>query len=239
MNRGLVFRTLYLKELRSYFDNFTAYAVTIVLLLVSGYLFASPLFLAGAAELSAFTETAPLLLVFFMPAVTMRLYSEEYKDGTIEILNSLPVADPQVLAAKYLAALTLAAFMLAGTLAYPVTLFAFGEPDPGALAGAYLGLWLTSAMLAAAGVWASALTRNQALAFIASFLAGFVLFLAGKVGVFMPPALAGAADFIGLDSHLGNLSRGVLDTRDLLYYAGFTAFFLYGAWLSLYARRTS
>ena len=140
---------LYIKELRGYFDNLTAYLVTVVLLLIAGYLFSSTLFLQNQADLSAFTDVAPLLLIFFVPAITMRLYAEEYKDGTIEVLNSLPVRDEQVLAAKYLAAVTLSAFMLAGTLIYPLTLWFLAEPDVGGIAGTYAGLWLTTVLLAA------------------------------------------------------------------------------------------
>lgn len=216
-NHSGVFWPLYRKELRGYFDNLTAYVVTIVLLLISGYLFSSPLFLQNQADLSAFTDIAPLLLIFFMPAVTMRLYAEEYKDGTIEVLNSLPVRDEYVLAAKYLSAVTLAAFMLVGTLIYPLTLRFLAKPDIGGVAGAYAGLWLTTALLAAIGVWASSMTRNQAVAFITAFLLSFTLFLLGKLGVFVSPALASVTDFLGFDSHLDNMGRGVFDSRDVLY----------------------
>lgn len=230
-------RALYGKELKAYFDTPAAYVVTIVLLLISGYLFSAPLFLANRAVLAGFTESAPLLLLFFMPAVTMRLYSEELKSGTIELLQTLPVRDEEVLAAKFLAAMTVATFMLAGTLVYPLTLALLGDPDGGAVAGAYAGLWLTCALLASIGLWTSSMTRNQIIAFIGAFLLGFALFLLGKVRDLLPPAAARLADFLGLDSHLSSISRGVVDTRDLLYYAGFCAFFLYLAYLNRCARR--
>jgi len=226
-----VFKALLAKELRAYFDTLTAYVVTVVLLLISGYLFASPLFIQNQADLGSFVGIAPLLLVFFIPAVTMRLYSEEYKTGTIEVLATLPVRDRETLAAKYLAALTLVSFMLAGTLIYPATLKWLGRPDLGGLFGSYLGLWLTGALLSAAGLWASSMTRNQIVAFITAFLIGFILFLLGKMQLFMPPFLAPVTDFLGLDSHLESLSRGVLDTRDLLYYFGMSGYFLYLAYL--------
>lgn len=231
------FWAVYKKELRSYFDTLTAYVVTIVVLLISGYLFASPLFLRNQANLSAFVDVAPLLFVFFIPAVTMRLYAEEYKSGTMEILNSLPVEDVETLAAKYLGAVTLITFMLAGTLVYPVTLKVLGKPDIGGLFGSYVGLWLTAALLAAVGLWASSLTRNQVVAFILAFMVCFALFLIGKVGMFIPTALASITNFMGLDSHLENISRGVIDTRDLLYYLAISGFFLYATYLRVNARR--
>ena len=232
-------RALYLKELRGYFDTPAAYVATIVLLLISGYLFASPLFLHNRAVLDSFTGTAPLLLLFFMPAVTMRLYAEEFKAGTYELLATLPVLDEEILAAKFLAAMTLFSFMLAGTLLYPATLAALGRPDWGAVLGAYAGLWLMAACLAAIGAWASSWTRNQVVAFIIAFMIGFALFIAGKVHGFMPPAPAAVADFLGLDSHLDRMARGVIDTRDLVYYLSLAGYFLYLAYLNTRARRLS
>lgn len=231
------FWAVYKKELRSYFDTLTAYVVTIVVLLISGYLFASPLFLQNQANVSGFVEVAPLLFTFFIPAITMRLYAEEYRAGTIEILSSLPVQDVETLIAKYAGALTLISFMLAGTSAYALTVKVLGRPDTGGLFGSYVGLWLTAALLSSVGIWASSLTRNQIVAFILAFLVSFALFLVGKVNMFVPPSLAAVTDFLGLDSHLDNISRGVIDTRDLVYYLGMSAFFLYAAYLRVNARR--
>lgn len=231
------FWAVYKKELRSYFDTLTAYVVTIVVLLISGYLFASPLFIQNQANVSGFVEVAPLLFTFFIPAVTMRLYAEEYRSGTMEILTSLPVHDVETLIAKYAGAMSLISFMLAGTLTFALSVKLLGRPDMGALIGSYLGLWLTSALLASVGIWASSLTRNQIVAFILAFLVCFALFLVGKVHLFLPPAWAGVAGFLGLDSHLDNMSRGVIDTRDLLYYLGISAFFIYATFLKVDARR--
>ena len=118
---------LYRKELRSYFDTPAAYVVTFVMLLITGYLFSSTLFLHNRAVLDAFTGIAPLLFLFFVPAVTMRLYSEEMKSGTFEILATLPVTDEDVLASKFLGAMTLISFMLAATFIYPVTISVLGS----------------------------------------------------------------------------------------------------------------
>lgn len=235
--RPRVLLALWTKECRSFFDTPAAYVVTIVVLLISGYLFASPLFVANLAVLGAFTDTAPLLMLFFIPAITMRLYAEEAKTGTLELLCTLPAEDVEVLLAKYLAAMTLASFMLALTLLYPATLAVLGRPDLGAVAGSYAGLWLTAAALAAVGLWASTLTRNQVVAFIVAFLLSFCLFLLGKVHDYIPLALTGLTDFLGLDSHLARLSRGVLDTRDILYYASVSGYFLYLAYLNAAGRR--
>ena len=215
------------KELRAYFDTPAAYVVSVVMLLISGWLFAQPLFLVNLATLAGLADNLQLLLVFFVPALAMRLYAEEQRAGTLETLSALPVSDLEVLAAKFLSALAVLTFMLAGTLFFPATLSLLGDPDWGATAGAYAGLWLEGAALAAAGLWASSLTRNQVVAFITAFLIGFVLFLVGKVQPLLPPAAAPLLGFLGFDSHLETLSRGVLDTRDLVYFASLAGFFLH------------
>ncbi len=235
--RAAVFRALLGKELKAYFDTPTAYVVGIVTLLISGYLFSAPLFIAGRAVLDGFVETAPLLFLFFVPAVTMRLYAEETKSGTAEVLAALPVRDEDVLAAKFLAAMAVVSAALAATVVYPLVLGLLGRPDWGAAAGAYAGLWLTAAVLAAAGLWTSTLTRSQVTAFILAFLAGFVLYIIGKLRLFLPPGLGGLADWLGFDGHLASMSRGVVDSSDLLYYLSLTGYFLYLAWLRLNARR--
>jgi len=225
------------KELRAIFDSPAAYVVTVVMLLIAGYLFAQPIFLINQASLSGFSESAELLLIFFVPAVTMRLYAEERRSGTIEILSTLPVSDLEVIGAKYLAAMALLTFMLAGTWVFPATLGLLGRPDWGAVAGTYAGLWLDSAALAAVGVWASTLTRNQITAFITAFIIGFALYLVGKVTVFLPPMLAPLLGFLGFDAHVEALSRGVADSRDILYFASLAGFFLYLAYLQVNLRR--
>jgi ABC-2 type transport system permease protein len=229
--------SLYKKEMRAYFDNPTAYVVTVVLLVLCGYFFATPLFLRNQAMIGGFTGIAPMLFLFFIPAITMRLYSEEMKSGTIELLSTLPVRDEEVLGAKFLAAMTVVTFMLLGTFSFPLTLGALGAPDWGAIAGAYAGLWLTAAVYAAIGLWASSMTRNQIIAFIIAFLVNFLIFLSGKVHDFVPENLAFITDFIGVDSHLDRISRGLLDCRDILYFLSFSGYFLYLTHLNTHVRR--
>lgn len=232
------FSALYLKEARAYFNTPTAYIIAVVFLLISGYLVAQPMFLAGQASVSSLMELAPLLLTFFVPAVTMRLFSEEQKAGTIELLQTLPAEDHSIVAAKYLAAVTLLWSLLALTLGYPVALAALGNLDWGATLVGYLGLALAAAMLAAIGLFASALTRNQVVAFIVGWAFAFVLFLAGKLGSLVPPWLAPLADFAGLDAHIRDMGRGVVDTRDLLYFATFSGVFLFLTLVRLWLSRS-
>ncbi|MBI4386341.1 MAG: ABC transporter permease subunit [Elusimicrobia bacterium] len=212
------------KELNAYFDSPAAYIISVVFLLITGYFFAQPLFLRNQADIGSFTDLAPLLLTFFVPAITMRHFSEEYKSGTIEILMTLPVRDRDILLSKFLASGALLAATLAFTAVYPVSVALLGKADLGAVAGAYAGLWLSGMLLVSAGLFGSTLSRNQVVAFIIAFLIGFSLFLLGKVGAFVPVWLTPYTEFLGLDAHLANLSRGVVDTRDLMYYATGSAF---------------
>lgn len=231
------FWILYKKEARAYFNTPTAYIVLTVFLLITGYFFAQPLFLINLASLGSMLDMTPLLLVFFVPAVTMRLVAEELKTGTVEILSTLPVEDLEVMLAKYAAAMTVIAAALAGTASYPITLAWLGNLDWGATVGAYAGLLLTSAVLAAGGLLASTLTRNQIVAFILGFMIAFVFYLLGKLRTFMPLSIAPVTEFLGLDSHLENMAKGIFDSRDLLYYVSASGYLLYLAFLNLNSRR--
>ena len=235
--RNPAFGALYAKETRAYFNTPAAYIIAVAFLLITGYLTAQPLFLVGQASIGGLMELAPLLLTFFVPAVTMRLFSEEQKSGTLELLQTLPVEDHHILLAKYLAAVTLLWAVIALTALYPITMGLLGPLDWGAAAAAYLGLALAAAMLAAIGTFASALTRNQVIAFIIGFILAFALYLIGKLDAFIPPAFSGVADFIGLDAHMHNMAKGVVDTRDLLYFATMSASFLFMTLVRLWLTR--
>ncbi|MFA5161779.1 MAG: ABC transporter permease [Elusimicrobiales bacterium] len=223
----MTFWNLYKKETGAYFNSPAAYVVMAAFLLTSGYLFAAPLFLANQASLSGFTGLAPLLLAFLAPAVTMRLFSEEFKTGTAELLLSLPADEWEIILSKLAAALTVFALTLALTLVYPVVIIMLGGLDTGAALCAYIGLMLCGMTLCSAGMLASVLTKSQVTAFIAGFMMTLFLYLVGKFSVFMSPPLAALADFAGIGAHLDNMSRGVVDSRDLVYFFSLSAFFLF------------
>ena len=228
---------LYKKELGMYFNAPTAYVVIVVFLLIAGYLFATPLFMVNQATLSGFLDTAPLLLTFFAPAVTMRLFAEEFTTGTAELLFALPLGEWEVIGAKLAAALTIFALTLALTTVYPAILMMLGDLDAGAALCAYGGLFLTGLALCSAGLFASSLGKSQVTAFIIGFTIAFFLYMIGKMSAFVPSPLAPAADFLGLQSHMENMARGVLDSRDLLYFASLSGYFLFLTRLQLKARR--
>jgi ABC-2 type transport system permease protein len=222
VDRGGNVTALYKKEVKAYFNSPVAYIVMAVFLLISGWFFTSDLYLVGQAGLRTFFEVGRLVFIFFVPAVTMRLLAEEQASGSLELLVTYPVTDAEIVLAKWLAAVTLLAITLLFTLVYLGTLVVLGNPDEGAVLGGYLGLLLLGAAGSAIGLWASSLSRNQVTAFVLAFTVLFALFMLGNLLAFLPPGVGSVAEYISFNAHLENLARGVIDSRDLLYWASLT-----------------
>jgi ABC-2 type transport system permease protein len=214
------------KELSIMINAPATYVIGVVFLLVTGWLFVSPLFLMNQSGLDSFYRPLPLIFSFLVPALTMRAFSEEFKSGTIEYLATLPLEDYQIVLAKYLAALGLIGLLLSFTFVYPLVLYLIGRPDIGQIIGVYVSIAGLSAFFAAIGLCASALTRNQVVAFIIGFFGCFVFFLLGRISEFLPGLLASFVRGFSVEAHFEALARGVLDTRDLLYWISGAAFFL-------------
>jgi len=206
------------KELRSYFNSPIAYILLTVFLLIAGWFFSTNLFLMNQATLRSAFGVIPLIFIFIVPAITMRLVSEEKKSGTIELLVTMPIKEMEIVLGKFLAAFLLLAIALAFTLFYWFTIALLGKADVGPIIGGYLGLLLMGATYLAIGIFASAMTENQIVAFIISFLIIFVLFMLDKVLFFVPTGIATIMEYMSIDYHFNNISRGVIDTRDVIYY---------------------
>lgn len=229
--------TIWKKELGSYFNSAVAYIVITVFLLVSGYLFFSQVFLLGEATMRDFFGISPLIFIFFAPALTMRLLAEEKRSGTLEVLITMPVRDWEVVVGKFLAALSVLVVAILLTLAYPITLSRMGDLDWGTVTGGYIGLILVGGAYVSIGMMASSWTRNQVIAFIVAFGITFSLYLFGKLLPLMPARLAPVISYISLDAHFSNISKGVIDTRDLIYYLSLIGACLFMAKQSLDSRR--
>lgn len=216
------------KELRHYFNAPMAYVIIISFLLINGWFFGSNLFINNQATLRGYFSIVPLIMIFFIPAFAMRLLAEEKKQGTIELLVTMPITDIEIILGKFLGAISFWAITLAMTLIYPLTVANLGDLDLGPVIGGYLGLFLMGAGLIAIGLFTSSLTSNQIVSFVISFLIGFAFFLIGKMLAYAPLGLVSLLDFLGFDSHFDNISKGIIDTRDLLYYFSliFLALFL-------------
>jgi ABC-2 type transport system permease protein len=224
------------KELRQFFSSLTGYIAIIVFLLMNGlFLFVFPdtnLFDYGYATLDKFFEMSPWILLLLIPAITMRAFAEEYRSGTYEILQTRPLGSWRIILGKYLAAWIVVIIALLPTLLYVYTIgrLSTGGIDTGGILGAYLGLVGLASVFIAIGLCCSSATNNAVVAFLLAAFACFFLYSAFDA-VSRIPALRSGADYyigmLGIDFHYQRMSRGVVDSRDLIYFASMIAFFLF------------
>ncbi|MCZ6678705.1 MAG: ABC transporter permease [Candidatus Poribacteria bacterium] len=230
---------IFKKEFKSYFNSPIAYIYITVFLCLSAWLFFRGFFLINQAEMRGFFGLMPWLFLFFMPAVTMKLWAEEKKIGTIEILMTLPIKDYEVVIGKYLSSFVLFGVMILLSLSLPLTVAYLGDPDGGPIIGGYIGLFLMGAAYVSIGLFASTLTENQIVAFILGIVMCFVLLIIGEdIVLFKAPNwLVPLLSYLGLGAHFSSLLRGVIDSRDLIYYLSVIGFFLYMSVLSVESRK--
>lgn len=229
--------TIFRREVKSYYNSAIAYVVIVVFLAIVGWFHTSNLFLANVATMRLLFELVPLVFLFVVPAITMRLLSEEKKSGTIELLTTKPLHDYEIVLGKFLAAWALIGTALLLTLIYYLTIASLGAIDNGPVVGGYLGLMLTAGVYVGIGLFASSLTENQVVAFIVGFVFVLILFMLDKVLIYVPESLASIVEFLGIDYHFGNIARGVIDTRDIIYFLSLLGFMLYLTVVSLGRRR--
>ena len=228
---------IFRRELSAYFFSPMAYIVISVFLLITGWFFTSELFLSNSSSLRNVFEIITFIFIFFIPAITMRLLSEERKSGTIELLVTMPVSDLEIVLGKYFAGLGLLIVALFFSLPYAFTLMVLGQPDIGMLISGYLGLVLLGASYVSIGVFASTVSKNQVVAFIIAFTIIFTLWLIDKFLIIMPVYLVSMLQFLSIDYHFNNIARGVIDSRDLLYYLSLIVLMLSLSKLSLERRK--
>ena len=224
------------KELRQFFSSLTGYIAIIVFLLFNGLvLFVFPetnIFDTPYASLDKFFELAPWILLLLIPAITMRSFSEEYRTGTFEILKTKPLHAAQIITGKYCACLLVVVIALLPTLIYFYSLSQLsgqGGIDTGAAAGSYIGLFFLGAVFVAIGICCSSFTSNAVVAFLSAAFFCFLIYN-GFSALSRIPSFAAGADYyiemIGIDFHYRSISRGVVDSRDLLYFGSIIFFFL-------------
>jgi ABC-2 type transport system permease protein len=225
------------REIRTYFNSPVAYIVVTVYMLLAGYLFFNTLFIEKQAEMRGYFGLVPMLFSFIIPAMTMRLLAEERGSGTLELLITMPVRDWEVVVGKFLAAMAMLATLLGLTFVYAISLSFIGPVDKGPTYGGYIGLLLMGGAYVSIGVMASALTRNQIVAFIVAFAISFALYLFGKITQIVPEKLQPVIAFLSIDSHFEAVSRGVIDSRDVIYYLSVIVVGLVVATVSLESRK--
>lgn len=209
------------KEFLSYFNSPIAYVFITVYLSLSSWLFFRSFFLMNQAEMRSFFSLLPWTFLFFIPAVTMRLWAEERKLGTFELLMSLPVQTFESVLGKFLASFAFVAVALALSFPIPAAVAYLGDPDWGPILGGYLGSLFLAAAYLAVGCFLSSITENQIVAFILSVVALFFLYILGDEIVLsaLPSTLISIADFLGFSGHYHNIGRGLLDSRDVIYFS--------------------
>ena len=226
------------KEIQIYFSSPTAYIVGTIFLALAGFFFARDLGgLFPEASLSSFFQGATIVLVLLAPVLTMRLMAEEQKLGTIELLLTSPVRDWEVVVGKYIASLVFMVATLALTLYYAVLLFAFADPDPGPIYSGYLGLFMYGAAALAVGLLTSTLTSNQIVAAAVAMGILLVLYFADAASGSLGNTASTIIGQVGIKSHFDDFARGIIDTRHVVYYICFVAFFLFLTIRALEVRR--
>lgn len=210
------------RELRAFFDSLIAYIMITVFLGLSGFftwLYGSDIFLLGQATLQPFFSVAYWTLFFFIPALTMKMLAEEKRSGTLELLLTKPVSDWQVLLGKFSASLLLIVIALALTIPYYITVSSIGPVDHGAVWCGYLGMILMSMSYIGIGLFASSITNNQIVAFLtALFIGMFFLIIFNVLANNFTGNLAQLFHFLSISTHYDSISRGVVDTKDIIYF---------------------
>jgi ABC-2 type transport system permease protein len=215
------------KEFKGYFVSPIAYIVISIFLIISGWFFFSTFFIYNQAELRNFLTLLPVIFSFIVPAVTMRLFSEEFNTGSYELLLTMPVTSLDIIIGKFLAASAFVAFMLLPTLSYGLFISFLGELDWGPVIGGYTGAVLLGAAFSSIGLFASSLTRNQIISFIIGMIVCFTLTLLDKILFFLPESALGIFQFLGADFHFQNISKGIIDSRDIIYFLSVCFVMLY------------
>jgi ABC-2 type transport system permease protein len=232
------------REFKSYFDSPLAYVViclSLFLLGVGVFWWPRPFWQIERASLSTMFEAIPVgLVVLIVPVVTMRLVAEEKRSGTLEMLITLPVKDSEVILGKFLGALGLVLVLVLATLLYPILMFRFwhlGAIDLGPVFSGYLGVILFATATVAIGLFISSLTDSQVIAFFITFIVLFLLYLVGELGQFVPNVLGSVFRELSFKEHFSSFERGLIDTRDVLFYASFAVLALMLAFRSLESRK--
>lgn len=211
-----------MRELNSFFDSLVAFIIIILFLGFTGFftwISGSDIFMAGQATLQSFFSIAYWTLFFFIPALTMRLIAEEKKTGTIEMLLTKAVTDRQVILGKYFATLILLIIAMLFTLPWVITISKLGNIDTGGVVCGYTALILMSAAYISIGLFASSITNNQIVAFLSALFIGlFFHFIFEIIAGDMTGTIGHVFNYLSVNTHFDSLSRGVVDTRDLVYF---------------------
>ncbi|MBF0431990.1 MAG: ABC transporter permease subunit [Fibrobacteria bacterium] len=222
---------IFKKEFFSYIASPVGFVFIIFYTLVANgfFLIVQDFFRQGQVTMRGYFYVLPWIFLFFVPAITMRLWAEEKKMGSIELLLTMPLTEFQIIFGKFLAAFAFLCVTMSFSITIPITLGLLGDPDAGVILGSYIGAMLMGGAYLAIGLYFSSLTDNQVVAFIFSLVAIFVLLLAGIVPMYLNKVgpIVYVFEYISLLTHFHNVARGVIDTRDVIYYVSIIVLFLF------------
>jgi len=240
--------TILIREIRGFFSSFTGYVVMLVFIILTGlfmWVFEGQMNVleSSYASLDTLFSLAPWVFLFLVPAITMRMIAEERKAGTLELLFTRPVSEMQIVFAKFLAAWVLVLVALIPTLIFYISVWLLGSPpgniDSGGTWGSYIGLAFLGGIYAALGIFSSSVTGNQIIAFIIAVFLCFTFYLGFDfLGTLAPSGqVALAISYIGIDHHYQSMSRGVIDSRDILYFISVIFLFIFLTRMILISRK--
>lgn len=227
------------KELKSYFNSAVAYVVFAMFLILSGYFFSVILLVTKNASLEGALYNTTITLLFLVPLITMKLFAEERKLGTLEILMTKPVRDFEVVLGKFLASFIFLAIMFASTGVYVFILFKYGNPDTGPIWSGYLGLLLLGACFAALGIFASTLSENQIIAAVLSFALILLLWIVNWISgnLELSEKINEFLNYLSLAGHFDDFVKGIIDLKNVVFYVSFIAFWLFVTTKSIGVRK--
>ena len=240
--------TLFLKEIKEFFSSITGYLVVIVYLLINSmflWIFKGNLniFDVGLSNIDTLFIISPWVFLFLVPAITMNMFANEFKSGTMELLLTRPLTEFQITFAKYLSSLVLVLISLLPTFLYLISIHYLANPagnvDYGAILGSYTGLFFLAAVYSAIGLFASSLSKNTVISFLLSVLLCYIFFLGFEnLGTLVSPGkIANFIITIGINDHYSSISRGVIDTRDIIYFISVMTVFIFLTKLRLESRK--
>ncbi|MBP7901776.1 MAG: ABC transporter permease subunit [Spirochaetes bacterium] len=225
------------REVSSFIFSPVAYIVLFFFMIFSGVVFFYYYFSSGEASLRGYFELLPWLLSVFVPALTMRFFSEEWSTGSIEMLLTSPFTLWEIIIGKYSAAVFLSVLMLIPSILYLITVSLTGEIDFGVTFGGYLGAFFLCALYSAVGIFISAVTASQVISLIVSIAVCFFFYFIYFVLQFIPGQIANILQFISTGYHFKNFAKGIIDSREILYFISMSVLFLFSAKTGIDKRR--
>ncbi len=226
-----------IKEWKDYFFSPMAYIIISIFLLISGWFFFSTFFLINQASLRDFFDLLPFVFSFIIPAITMKVFAEEFNLGSYEILITFPIRHIHIILGKFLAQLLFIILLLMPTLSYPIFVSFLGDLDLGPVVGGYIGAIFLGAAFSAIGLFASSLTKSQINSFIIATIICLFFTLINRMLFFLPEKLITIFNYLSSSYHFQNFAKGVIDSRDIIYFFSLTFLFIYLTFLSLASRQ--